>query len=265
MNLPPCPRCAGTGQGPPPGAELRRLREESTGKPSIGSYARALDVSTSFLSEIERGKKPAPQRVVSHYYAEDWFADYAETAGMEILPGQHSHDPTRRHVSFVAQAGSTDFGWGETESDAHDDAVRRYKEHRPAPGEIRAAGEALEDFAEELRTQLAEAATAREQLVDVWEHWLAEGYAAGWMDNLSEQLKDLARSGGGEFGMVTLGREQARKILRLVTLAGAWPSFDEKTGLTVVVADYGGILTPGLKWVLARIPGWLQERHEAFQ
>ena len=128
MNLPPCTHCAGTGKGPPPGAELRRLREEWPGKPSIASVARALEVSTSFLSEIERGKKPAPWRVVTHYYAENWFWTYA---GMEILPGRYQMSPAQYpDAAFVVQAGSTDFGWGETEALARDDAIRRYKERR---------------------------------------------------------------------------------------------------------------------------------------
>lgn len=127
MNLPPCTHCAGTGQGPPPGAELRRLRESLDPMPSIGCYARALGVSTSFLSEVERGKKPAPRQAVEHYFAEDWFRRYP---GMAIRPGREALRPDGHDRAFVALAGSTDFGWGDTETEARDDAIRRYKERR---------------------------------------------------------------------------------------------------------------------------------------
>ena len=96
----------------------------------------------------------------------------------------------------------------------------------PGDGSTDEQARLAERYMQDLRVNLAE----------LWDHWLAEGYAAGWMDSLSLELRQLVGEGGGGFGMVTLGEADALKILRLVTIAGAWPSFDEKRGVTTVVA-----------------------------
>lgn len=82
MTLPPCTHCAGTGQGPPPGAELRRLREAATPSASCAAVARAVGKTPSFVAEVERGKKPAPP-YLAKYYRET----FDEPAGFDKVDG----------------------------------------------------------------------------------------------------------------------------------------------------------------------------------
>ena len=67
MTLPPCVHCSGTGQGPPPGAELRRLRQAATPTVSCAAVGRAVGKTPSFVAEVERGKKPAPPYLAKYY------------------------------------------------------------------------------------------------------------------------------------------------------------------------------------------------------
>lgn len=93
------------------------------------------------------------------------------------------------------------------------------------------------EWSEPMNTERCRLECAAEELVDLWNHWLSEGWYAGYIDSLSQTLRRIAEDGGGVFGMVTLDGDDAAELRRLASEVGAWPHCSWKHPRALVYSE----------------------------